>query len=371
MTEHKRALIPAPSHELTLYRPPADHAPELRGRFPGPTRGPPPSDAAFDDEESTTGQLRAARDEAERRVAVRIRTTHWNVMAEKYLDGGQHLISPARRSLLAAGAVGDPVVRILDLGGDPVCGWAWACADEFPHAVVVTVVPVSLGHPSPAVHRGPINHSTRTVSCLWELPFPDHHFDVISTRSVHMLLKTERPEGGRAGGDEYDLGLRECLRCLKPGGYLEFSLLDSDLHDAGPLGSAMSVEFGFKLRTRGYDPLPTRVWLDKLDGAGFGDVHRFHQLLPMGVAGNGHAPPPTRGPSDDGVRAVAGVDLAEVSGMVGLRAWERWMSVLQTEMNHGQVLPVEGLDAVLQEGRDYAAAWKGLKGWARKPVVAS
>ena len=342
---------------------PAAHAEELRGRFPLPTLRPPP-DAV--DDESTMAQVQGVRDEAERRAAIRIRTTHWTIMAEKYLDGGQHFISPARQ-LLTVGTIDDPV-QVLDLGGDPVCGWAWACADEFPHAFIVTVVPASLGHPSPAVHQGPINHSTQTVPRLWELPFPNDHFDVVSTRSVHMLLKVERPSGRTC--DEYDLVLRECLRCLKPGGYLEFTLLDSVLQGAGPLGSALSVEFGFKLRTRGYDPLPTRVWLNKLDRAGFDEVHHFYQLLPMGVAGNGHPSLPNGHPTI-GARAEAGVDLAEVTGMVGLRAWERWMSVLQTEVNQGQVLPVNGVDAVLREGRDYAAGWKGLKGWAQKPVVAS
>lgn len=183
--------------------------------------------------------------------------------------------------------------------------------------------------------------------------------------------------------DEYDLCLQECLRCLKPGGYLEFFLMDSEVVNAGSRGTAVSVEFGFNLKTRGYDPLPTKSFLGRLRRAGFDDIKRAWTFLPMGTPTKEQhmlpeTPPPNVSTFEDGlengtrrVEAVQGpvgstADAANMAGLVGSWAWEQWMVKLQTEMGKEKLL--EGVAEVLEEGKWTGAGWRCLSGWARKPV---
>jgi SAM-dependent methyltransferase len=223
--------------------------------------------------------------------------------------------------------------------------------------------------------RGPANHRSVEVLKLWSLPYADNSFDVISARSLFTHLKNEKPLGQAL--DEYDLCLEECRRCLKPGGYLEFFLLDSEILSSGPRGTAASVEFSFSLKTRGYDPVPTKNWLGRVRRAGFDDIKRAWTFLPMGTSYRETPPLPETPPPDDStfdptsVEAVHGpvgstADAASMTGLVGSWAWEQWMLKLQTEMGKEQLL--EGVGSVLEEGKSTGAGWRSLSGWARKPL---
>ena len=331
-----------------------------------------------DTNEQTAEQKVIARVERERQALEQVSASMWVVEASKMLSGGGLLNSPAVNTLNQASTsktetAGIPnCLRILDLGGRPNGDWAWHCAREFPSAKVYTAT--TEVHLVNSGIRGPRNHRKAAVSKLWELPFPDHHFDAISARTLFRYLKHEKPLGESI--DEYDLCLRECLRCLKPGGYLEFFLLDSEIVNSGSRGTAVSVEFGFNLRTRGYDPLPTKSWLGRVRRAGFDDIKRAWTFLPMGspVKENfvlPETPPPNVSTYQDKAEAVQGpvgstADAANVSGLVGSWAWEQWMLKLQMEMGKERLL--EGVGAVLEEGKTTGAGWRCLSGWARKPV---
>ncbi|KAI9873711.1 MAG: hypothetical protein M1830_010696, partial [Pleopsidium flavum] len=175
------------------------------------------------------------------------------------------------------------------------------------------------------------------------------------------------------GIDEYDLCLTECLRCLKPGGYLEFSVLDSEIIHPGPLGSAKSVEFGFNLKTRGYDPAPTKSWLSRLRRAGYMDIKRAWLYLPMGapsakLPSHRETPSPVVADlSSSPAEAVHGpvgstADAANISGMVGSWVWEQWLLKLQMEMGKDEEHLLEGVGAVFEEGRNVGAGWRCLNG---------
>ena len=333
----------------------------------------------MDADEQTAEQKAIARIERERQALQQVTASMWVVEASKFLSGGNLLNSPAVNALAQVPSSSKieantriDCIRVLDLGGQPNGDWAWHCAREFPEAKVYTAT--TEVHLVNSSIRGPRNHRKAAVSKLWELPFPDHHFDAISARSLFRYLKREKPLGENV--DEYDLCLRECLRCLKPGGYLEYFLLDSELVNSGSRGVAVSVEFGFNLRTRGYDPLPTKTWLGRVRRAGFDDIKRAWTFLPMGspVKENfvlPETPPPDVSTYADKAEAVQGpvgstVDAADLTGLVGSWAWEQWMLKLQTEMGKERLL--EGVSAVLEEGKTTGAGWKCLSGWARKPV---
>jgi hypothetical protein len=280
----------------------------------------------------------------ERRALEQIKPIAWNLEATKMLNGGTLLTSPTGKLFPK---INDG--KILDLGGQTSCDWAWQVAIEHPNSTVSTVyteeqtIDNSLESPS--------NHKQMRVPNLWTLPYPNDHFHLVSARNLFTLLKTDKPNG--RGGDEYDLCLRECLRVLKPGGYLEFALVDADIMGAGRQASALSVEFCFNLKTRGYDCTPTKQWLPRLRKAGFSQVRRAWLTLPLAQSAE-----------KEGTTA----DASYISGLVGSWAWERWMLKLHKEMGKGADHLLEGVPAAMEEGARTGASWRYLSGWARKPM---
>jgi SAM-dependent methyltransferase len=306
-----------------------------------------------------------------------MRFATWNVMALKLLNGGRLIAAPvakrlARLSRMGPTATGKPRdrARILDLGGQATCDWAWHCATEYPNTKVYTVITKAIRQLSNSNIRGPKNHRQVAVEKLTKLPFNDNHFDVISARSLYAILKVSSENGE----DEYDACLQECMRCLKPGGYLDFCLLDSDIVNAGPQGQAKSVEFGFSLKTRGYDPSPTKAWLGRLQKHGFVNIKRAWMFLPMG------SPLQNSPVSRDSMGVELPLELeamvtgstnaaASITGLIGSWAWEKWMLKLEMECGKSEDSLLEGVYNIVEEGRKCGAGWRNLSGWARKPLM--
>jgi len=370
---------------------PHEHIAQLKGQFkiahvdrPAPQRpiSMMPISEILDE---TAEQKVIARVDRERQALEQVNARTWIIEASKYLNGGKLLNSPATAVLnkvpsladIENGKVKCPA-RVLDLGGQPSGDWAWHCSREYQYARVYTAsTEIALLE---AKIRGPRNHRPTAVPALWQLPYPDNYFNAISARSLFAFLKTEKLPG--LSQDEYDLCLHECMRCLKLGGYLEYFLMDSEIVNAGTLGTAASVEFGFNLHTRGYDPTPTKPFLGRLRRAGFDDIKRAWTFLPMGFPMKlptqlPETPPPNVSTFEDGIaegkiEAVHGpvgstADAASMAGLVGSWAWEQWMVRLQIEM--GKETLLEGVGKVLEEGKSTGAGWRCLSGWARKPLA--
>ncbi|KAK2063878.1 methyltransferase domain-containing protein [Colletotrichum caudatum] len=326
----------------------------------------------------------------------------WHVAAIKMLNGGKLISAPVARRLgrlsrMAPGrdGVARDRARILDLGGQSACDWAWHCALQYPNTKIYTVTTKAIRQLSNSNVRGPPNHRQVAVERLTRLPFKDNQFDLISARELHSILKFV----GENGEDEWETCLMECLRVLKPGGYLEFSILDSDIINAGPLGLAKSVEFGFDLKTLGYDPNPTKMFLGRLSRAGFDEVRRVWMCLPMGARPPSQQqekplpslPAARANPTGEEVRTVTmeamvtgSTDgVANITGIVGGWSWERWLLRCEMEKVSGELRladtvtaghamreagkSVEGVAAIVEEGRGCGAGWRMLSGYARKP----
>ena len=340
--------------------------------------------------------IEAAQAERERHAGDQMRQASWNLQATKMLNGGKLFINPAAgtKSNTSPPSYVTKKLRVLDLGGQATCDWAWQVALEYPRATVYTVT----DQLATSKLRGPRNHRVVSVPNLWSLPFPDDSFDVISARTLYTMLKTTRGNSGE-GADEYDRCLRECYRCLKPGGYIEFTLLDSDIINAsGRQAVAASVEFGFNLKTRGYDPMPTKSFLGRLKGVGFEEIERAWIVLPFAntksagastsaSAGGSTTEPPSAHADQQPASAInktidpetgaigmavtadthaSTADVADVTGLAGAYAWERWMLKLQAEMGKDEERIVESVGAALAEGGERGAGWRCLTGWARK-----
>lgn len=354
---------------------PQAHRDQLLGKFeltnvvrPAPPR--PVSEFYMDD--PTVLKERIARAQTERQALDQMLPSTWVLQALKVINGGKLLSKQASRVVSRTSAP-----RILDVGGVTTNDWAWQVAYDYSYATVTTVY--ADGHnPTPNV-SGPANHKCTMVPNMWTFPFPAGHFDVISARSLYELLKTDKPLG--RSQDEYDLCIKECHRCLKPGGVLDFSLIDADIIHAGRQAQAMGVEFGFNLQTRGYNAAPTKTFLPRLHKAGFSDVKRTWMVLPMGkTAANwkdvlpvGAESNEERNISPEGEVQVSEapvfgstVDAAMLTGVVGSWMYERWMLKLQMEMGKDEERLLEGVVQVLEEGAEKGAGWRYLTGCARK-----
>ena len=370
---------------------PQQHLDRLNGSFEiaSSSRVAPPRPVSMfpgksEQSEQTEEQKLLATVERERQALNQINPSSWAIESSKQLNGGKLFISPAASSLLklpARPSTGQP--HVLDLAGDATCDWAWHVARAYPTTKVHTV---STSAPASEKLRGPRNHSHKVIPSLCSLPYPDNYFTMVSARNLFAHLKTVSPPGSDTALTEYDLCLAECHRVLRPGGYLEFSLLDSDILHAGPRATALSVEFGFNLKTRGYDPNPTKSFLPRVRRAGFRDVKRAWIFTPMGAPPSSTATPTTAGaevpetpPPDvstleanlayaEAVRGEVGstADVAPMTGMVGALEWEKWLVKLQTEMGREGVELLEGVAVVMEEGKRGGAGWRCLKGWARK-----
>ncbi|KAI2891867.1 hypothetical protein CBS63078_9566 [Aspergillus niger] len=309
--------------------------------------------------------------EKEQTVLSQIRQPMWAMDALRYINGGSLIVSPALKQP-GSRKRAPRQLRILDLGGHASCEWAWQLAHEYPHVKVYTVFTEHQAV-NPGI-KGPPNHRHLPVSQLWKLPFADNKFDVISARSLPALLKKECPTGETQ--DQYDLCLKECRRCLKPGGYLEFFVMDAEITRAGPQASARSAEFASGLKALGYDPTPTKGFLSRLQ-RNFADVKRAWMFLPMGTEPVKSEPP--RETPDPRVKslieeceAVHGpvgstADIASVTGVLGGWIWEQWLVKLQTELGLDQQDLLAGIGTVFDEGRKNGAGWTCLSGWAMKP----
>ncbi|KAL2159286.1 hypothetical protein VTH06DRAFT_2721 [Thermothelomyces fergusii] len=350
------------------------------------------------------------RAEKEAEALSQMRMAVWHVAAVKLLNGGRLVAAPvgkrlARQSYTAArpDGTGRDRVRILDLGGQGTCDWAWHAALMYPNAKVYTVTTKAIRQLSNSNIRGPPNHRRVAVTSLARLPFADNQFDLISARELHAVLKL----AGEHGVDEWDACLRECMRVLKPGGYLEFNLLDADIMNAGPLGNAKAVEFHYVLRTLGYDPNPTRSFLGRLHAAGFDEIRRAWVCLPVGpkhpprsvytAAPGSPAVSPSSSPSSSSSSSASSPrvhrleamvtgstdNIAAVTGIAAGWSWERWLLRAETERAAGElrladtVTPgramreagkmIADVHSVMEEGRKIGSCFRMLKGYARKP----
>lgn len=274
--------------------------------------------------------------------------------------------------------------------------WGWHCAIDYPRVKVYTVtqrppkptsgsVPIESAPTATSPHlRGPRNHRHVSVERLYRLPFPDNHFDVVSARTLFLILRSsaKNPRNPHAPGiDEYDRVLDECMRVLKPGGYLEYMLFDSAVVNAGPLAEELYPRFARGLQESGRDPEPTARWITRLYASGFTDVKRAWSFLPL-------APPaekprvPEKDHVDQGedpaeqVRArmqtwggdEAGAaetgtskDVAAVTGLLSGWVWEKWLRT-------AGIFEVETVGNVIEEAKDRGSGLRNLVGYAMKPL---
>ncbi|KAI5303507.1 hypothetical protein KEM56_007473 [Ascosphaera pollenicola] len=300
----------------------------------------------------------------------------WALDALRVLNNGTLIMSPVARTLKTRKQMIDDghnieTFRVLDLGGAPVGDWGWAIAVEYDDFEVYTVT-THLQSGTPGI-KGPRNHQCFTMPVLWRLPFEDSSFDLISARTLHIYLHNRGAMNGNY--DEYDLVLQECLRVLKPGGYIEYILLDSDIRGLGPLGGALSKQFTELLKEKGYDHQPSSTFGDRLVKAGFNICGEAKIFLAMGPRfktpffGTDMPEDQFVELDEDEENPQQAMMLSSVTGLLGARMWESWLLKMQTEIGKPwQKRLDESVPILLDKRAKGPTGWNALMGWARKPT---
>ena len=385
---HRQARAEAEQVKRTSLQ--SQHADQLLGKYkvtsterPSPQR--PISSFLHSETDDETKEI-IQQAERERQALQQMESSYWHVDAQREVNGGKLLTSPIVQTFR-----GRKDVAILDIAGQVYCSWAWSVAHEHPDAAVYTTVSSDAeAHVAESSLEGPNNHFVVASPKLWELPFEDNSFDVVSARNLYTHLKTTWPKGETS--DEWDLVLRDCLRVLKPGGYLEFNLMDAELVHPESSALALGVEFAFNLKTRSYDPCSGKSFLPRLKRAGFANIKRAWMVLPVadavprwvdsGKPSNGlrlFTPSTERGDSSPADFIEAGTpgapsapvtgstkDVRAMTGLVGGRMWEQWMLKLNSEMGRSEKRCLDEVAKALEEGGKTAAGWRCLVGWAKK-----
>lgn len=138
------------------------------------------------------------------------------LMTSRWLSLNRVLFSPADTEL------GQNRALVLDgLGNDD---WSYYCAETYTAASIFTLSPsVSKPQQGNAVLQPPKNHRQVHLASLGNrFPFPPDSFGVTVIRFPAATSEAA-----------YLNAISECMRVLRPGGYLEMSILDLDMSNMG------------------------------------------------------------------------------------------------------------------------------------------
>ncbi|KAL1992429.1 hypothetical protein VTN49DRAFT_4461 [Thermomyces lanuginosus] len=193
---------------------------------------PAPPAAASEQENAPAEDIDAARrrkllEQAERDrdgAMAQINLRSASLMTSRWLSFGRVLFSPAHNRIKAA--VDTERILVIDgLGNDD---WSYYCALTYPSATVysLTVTPTPTSPTAPAHPNAwspPENHHLiYYADPETPFPFPKNFFSVCIMRFPAAC--SERGQQNM---------ISECKRVLRPGGYLEMSILDLDLVNVG------------------------------------------------------------------------------------------------------------------------------------------
>ena len=149
-----------------------------------------------------------------------------SMTVSKWLTFGHVLFSPVRDELVSdVGSLKRPSILVVDgLGNDD---WSFYAAETYPAATFFNLSPRA---PLPAEHRSessfplspPNHHQVQYLSHTAKFPFGAQSFTAVVFR-----FPVAAPES------HYRNIISEARRVLKPGGYIELSILDADLNNMG------------------------------------------------------------------------------------------------------------------------------------------
>lgn len=211
------AVAPAPSRDT------GEQAQDSQAEEPGLVHPSEPSSGLPTRQSDASGSSQGSDDNSPlSQVNLRV----GSMTVSKWLTFGHVLFSPVRDELITdAGSLKRPSILVIDgLGNDD---WSFFAAETYPAATFFNLSPRA---PLAAEHRSestfpltpPNHHQVQYKSHTDKFPFGAHSFTAVVFR-----FPAAAPEG------HYRNIISEARRVLKPGGYLEMSILDVDLNNMG------------------------------------------------------------------------------------------------------------------------------------------
>ncbi|KAI4127049.1 MAG: hypothetical protein LQ347_004762 [Umbilicaria vellea] len=196
------------------------------------------------------------------------------LMVSRWLSFGRVLFSPAHTEIHHS-----PQNRVLVLDGLGNDDWSFYCALTYPSAIVYNLsafqpAPTTARNSYPASAPPPSNHrQIHHASIAHPFPFPRGFF---TAAVVRFPIASSDPA--------YRNAISECKRVLRPGGYLELSVLDIDMLNMG--NRARRAVRALKLRMQAQDPnvslQPASDSIQKLLGRrGFENLNRCMVGVPV------------------------------------------------------------------------------------------
>ncbi|KAI9375497.1 hypothetical protein BJX61DRAFT_129442 [Aspergillus egyptiacus] len=145
-----------------------------------------------------------------------------SLMTSRWLSFGRVLFSPAHKHV--KNGEEERILVVDGLGNDD---WSFYCALTYPNADVYCLhegpTPTTVSSKHPAAWKPPSNHHTIHHSSLENpVPFPKGFFTVAVLRFPAACSEAAQNNI-----------VSECKRVLRPGGYLEMSILDHDMVNMG------------------------------------------------------------------------------------------------------------------------------------------
>lgn len=194
-----------------------------------------------------------------------------SLMTSRWLSFGRVLFSPAHNHVNSGEQ--ERILVIDGLGNDD---WSFYCALTYTNADVYNlhVGPTPAVSSHPAAWQPPTNHHTVYHADLaGRFPFPKGHFAATVLRLPAACSESVQ-----------DNVVSECKRVLRPGGYMEMSIMDLDMVNMG-IRTRKAVR-GLKERTYVADPSislkPTSDSIQRLLGRhAFDNLHRCMVRIPV------------------------------------------------------------------------------------------
>ncbi len=216
-----------------------------------------------------------------------------SMTVSKWLTFGHVLFSPARDELLpVVGSLKRHSILVIDgLGNDD---WSFYAAETYPAATFFNLSPRA---PLPPEHQAmstfplipPNHHQIQYMSHTDKFPFGPESFTTVVFR-----FPAAAPEA------HYRNIITEARRVLKPGGYLELSILDLDLNNMGTRARRAVRRLKERIHAKSPDiniGSTADVMLRLLNTKGFADIKSCRVGLPVATpiaAGTAASPRPKK-----------------------------------------------------------------------------
>ncbi|KAF3937950.1 hypothetical protein ABW19_dt0202420 [Dactylella cylindrospora] len=215
----------------------------------------------------------------------------WALVAAEWLTFGKSLQSEANEFLLDA--YPQDGRRLLHLHGSAADGWVLAA--KYPNVTVYSVSSQDISNP-PCQWPAPLNHHALFLpQPNSPLPFPDNHFDVISTKSFPSILRNS----------DWVPILKECNRVLRPGGWIELQIIDPVLTKQGELlREWLDARIVREMLEDNYAIKPSDDVLNYLQETGFDNVKRSRIALPASFNPKSKNIARGQGPDPDAARVM-------------------------------------------------------------------